>query len=61
MSFKMRGPFLYIVGVYAPPSLRPVEEREQFNKDLTEVLDKIAYNMEVLIIGDFSVRLHARR
>ena len=51
-----------IVGVaYAPHEGRPIEEKEDFYKQIDHRCWKIAKKKELLCIGDFNVRWHARR
>ena len=42
IRFKMSGPPLVIVGIYAPHTGRPIEEKESFYNYLNSRLDEIA-------------------
>ena len=61
IEFKMSGPPLVIIGVYAPHAGRPIEEKESFYTYLNNRLDEIADCKEILAIGDWNVRFQARR
>jgi hypothetical protein len=58
---SFEGPGLVIIGAYAPHEGRPIEEKEEFYKQLDKRCWKITKKKELLCIGDFNVRWHARR
>ena len=45
-----------LIGAYAPHSGRPIEEREGFYTALTEAVEAIPYNHEIIIAGDLKLK-----
>ncbi len=52
---------MIIEGAYAPTEARPIEAKEEFYKNLSNRCQEIPRYREVIVIGDFNVRWHARR
>ena len=61
LKLRVRGGRIGIVTAYAPHSLRPYDERQQFYTDLGDVLDKCSVNGPTYILGDLNAKLGAQR
>ena len=48
---------LVIIGVYSPYRRLKIELKESFFDELTDVIQKIDKNKEILLMGDFSGRV----
>ena len=61
MSFKVHGPPITIINVYAPHAGRHIDERIAFADKLRFIYEKIPEIQQKLVIGDFNTRFHSQR
>ena len=59
-TIKTKGKYLTIINVYAPQSLRPIEEKINFYEEVEREHDDRRRTSTTMIIGDFNARLQAR-
>ena len=59
ITLKASGRNISFTSAYAPQSLRPLPEKEQFYRDLAKEIEQHKHEVPI-ILGDFNARLHYR-